>query len=136
MCILLFIKNKWCFTLITGSYAVSGLVVLTTKLLVRRPRPLVALIDIPKSYSFPSGHTLTSIVFYMVLWYLLTKNTNKFNKVVFFTSFILLAVLVGFSRIYLGVHFFSDVMGGLLLAIPCTLMCLNIISKNFGEKLK
>lgn len=136
VCILLFIKNKWYFTLITGSYTISGLVVLTSKLLVRRPRPLVALIDIPKSYSFPSGHTLTSIVFYMVLWYLLTKNTNRFNKAVFFSLFILLAILVGFSRIYLGVHFFSDVIGGLILSIPCTLMCLNIINKNFGEKLK
>ena len=136
VCILLFIKNKWYFTLITGSYTISGLVVLISKLLVRRPRPLVALIDIPKSYSFPSGHTLTSILFYMVLWYLLTKNTNRFNKAVFFSLFILLAILVGFSRIYLGVHFFSDVIGGLILSIPCTLMCLNIINKNFGEKLK
>ena len=136
VCILLFIKNKWYFTLITGSYTISGLVVLISKLLVRRPRPLVALIDIPKSHSFPSGHTLTSILFYMVLWYLLTKNTNRFNKAVFFSLFILLAILVGFSRIYLGVHFFSDVIGGLILSIPCTLMCLNIINKNFGEKLK
>ena len=136
VCILLFIKNKWYFTLITGSYTISGLVVLISKLLVRRSRPLVALIDIPKSYSFPSGHTLTSILFYMVLWYLLTKNTNRFNKAVFFSLFILLAILVGFSRIYLGVHFFSDVIGGLILSIPCTLMCLNIINKNFGEKLK
>ncbi len=135
VCILVLIKNKWYFTLITGSYAVSGFVVLISKLLIRRPRPLVALIDIPNSYSFPSGHTLTSIVFYIVLWYLLTKNTNKFNKIVFFTLFILLAIIIGFTRIYLGVHFFSDVMGGILLAIPCVLMCLNIISKNFEEKL-
>lgn len=136
VCILLFVKNRWYFTLLTGSYVVSGLAVLVTKLLVRRPRPLVALIEIPKSYSFPSGHTLTSIVFYMVLWHLLTKNTNTFNKVIFFISFILLAILIGFSRIYLGVHFFTDVMGGLILAIPCTLMCINIINKNFEDKLK
>lgn len=135
VCILLFIKNKWYFYLITGSYALSGLVVGISKNLIKRPRPLQALIDIPKSYSFPSGHTLTSIVFYMLLWYLLTKHTNNFNKIIFFISFTLLAFLVGFSRVYLGVHYFSDVIGGLLLSIPCTLMCINIIDKNFSEKL-
>lgn len=136
VCILIFIKNKWYFGLLAGSYSVSGLTVLVSKLIVRRPRPLNALIEIPKSYSFPSGHTLTSIVFYMILWHLVTKNTNTFNRIIFFMSFTILAVLIGFSRVYLGVHFFSDVMGGLILAIPCTLMCINIIDKNFEDKLK
>lgn len=135
VCIFLFVKNKWYFKLIAGSYLFSGLIVLITKLLIRRPRPLVALITIPNSYSFPSGHTLTSIVFYILLWYIVTKNTNNFIKIVYFSSFVILAILIGFSRIYLGVHFFSDVIGGLLFAIPCTLMCINIINKNFINKL-
>ena len=92
VCIFLFVKNKWYFKLIAGSYLFSGLIVLITKLLIRRPRPLVALITIPNSYSFPSGHTLTSIVFYMLLWYIVTKNTNNFIKIVYFSSFVILAI--------------------------------------------
>ena len=105
------------------------------KNIFRRERPLDIMLVKETGYSFPSGHTLTSIVFYMLLWYIVTKNTNNFIKIVYFSSFVILAILIGFSRIYLGVHFFSDVMGGLLFAIPCTLMCINIINKNFINKL-
>lgn len=135
VCIFLFIKNKWYVFILSGSYLLSGLVVFITKNMVARPRPLEALITIPSSFSFPSGHTLTSIVFYMTLLYLMTENKEPVVKFIFSLLFSFLIVIVAFSRVFLGVHYFSDVIGGLLLGIPCLLCALNIIDKNFKEKL-
>ena len=135
VCIFLFLKNKWYFYLISGSYLFSGIVVFITKNLVQRPRPLEALIRIPSSFSFPSGHTLTSLVFYMTLFYLMTEKSNTVVRLIFGLLFCLLICVVAFSRVCLGVHFFSDVMGGFILGIPCLLCSINIIEKNFKEKL-
>lgn len=135
VCILLLVKNKLYSYILSVNYAVVGLITFAIKSIIMRPRPLVALIEIPSSYSFPSGHTLTSIFFYILLWYLITLNKNNKIKISLFILFSLLALLVSFSRIYLGVHYFSDVMGGIIYSIPCLLCTLNIINKNFKEKL-
>ena len=135
VCIFLIIKNKWYFYILSSSYLLSGIVVFITKILVARPRPLEALIKIPSSYSFPSGHTLTSLIFYMTLFYLMTEKSNKLIRITFGLLFCFLIVVVAFSRVCLGVHFFSDVVGGFILGVPCLLCCLNIIEKNFKEKL-
>ena len=135
VCIFLIIKNKWYFYILSSSYWLSGIVVFITKILVARPRPLEALIKIPSSYSFPSGHTLTSLIFYMTLFYLMTEKSNKLIRITFGLLFCFLIVVVAFSRVCLGVHFFSDVVGGFILGMPCLLCCINIIEKNFKEKL-
>ena len=135
VCIFLIIKNKWYFYTLSSSYLLSGIVVFITKTLVARPRPLEALIKIPSSYSFPSGHTLTSLIFYMTLFYLMTEKSNKLIRITFGLLFCFLIVVVAFSRVCLGVHFFSDVVGGFILGMPCLLCCINIIEKNFKEKL-
>ena len=135
VCIFLIIKNKWYFYILSSSYLLSGIVVFITKILVARPRPLEALIKIPSSYSFPSGHTLTSLIFYMTLFYLMTEKSNKLIRITFGLLFCFLIVVVAFSRVCLGVHFFSDVVGGFILGMPCLLCCINIIEKNFKENL-
>lgn len=135
VCIFLLVKNKLYSYILIVNYAVIGLITFIVKSIIMRPRPLVALIEIPLSYSFPSGHTLTSIFFYILLWYLITLNKNNKIKIPLFILFSLLAILVSFSRIYLGVHYFSDVMGGIIYSIPCLLCTLNILNKNFKEKL-
>lgn len=129
VCIFLFIKNKKYFLILSSGYVFSGLIVLVSKLLIQRPRPINALIDIPKSFSFPSGHTLTSIVFYITLWYLLTYKSNKNTKIITFIITLFIVILIGISRIYLGVHYFSDVVGGIILAIPILFMIINISKK-------
>ena len=135
VCIFLINKNKWYSYLLAGGYGLSGMIALIFKTAISRPRPLEALIKIPSSFSFPSGNTFTSIVFYSFLCYLLTVQSEKIKKTVFYIFFIVIALIISISRIYLGVHYFSDVVGGMLLAIPCVLMLINIVEKNFKEKL-
>ena len=136
VCIFTFIKNKYYFYILTCGYVFSGVLTYFIKYIVLRPRPLEALISIPSSYSFPSGHTMTSLVFYCLLCYLLTiKSSNKI-KLISFIFATTIVCLIAYSRIYLGVHYFSDVLGGYLIGIPCLMMIINIIENNFREKLK
>lgn len=135
VCIFIFLKNKWVIVLQSGCYAVSGIITYISKLLAGRPRPIDSLANIPKSYSFPSGHTLTSIVFYFMLIYLLTYKLEKKKRIIILTITLLLTLSIPFSRVYLRVHYFSDVLGGLIIGSICLLLFTNIISKNFGDKL-
>ncbi len=66
----------------------------------------------PSSYSFPSGHSQTSLVVYFILTYLLLKNYNGTHRKLYLSLSIVLPVLIMISRIVLGVHFFSDVLMG------------------------
>jgi len=91
------------------------------KFLVARPRPVDMLVEssvinitLPSSYSFPSGHSLLSLIFGFVFLYTLLSYKNKNKNYSYFA--ILFSVLIGFSRIYLGVHYFTDVLAGWLLA--------------------
>ena len=133
--ILLFNNNRWVFILQTCSYGLSGVLVYIFKIIVARPRPIEALINMPKTYSFPSGHTFTSFVFYMILFYLLSYKRTRDEKTIVVVLGAIMAILIAFSRVYLGVHYFSDVIGGFILAIPFVLMIKNIINKNFDKKL-
>ena len=126
VCIFLIIKNKWYFYTLSSSYLLSGIVVFITKILVARPRPLEALIKIPSSYSFPSGHTFFSFGFYsLIIFFILKSRLKKPFKVMLTVIFSFLMLLVPFSRVYLGVHYFTDVMGGLVLGILFLLFFIN-----------
>jgi membrane-associated phospholipid phosphatase len=82
---------------------------------VARPRPdavmdaIVPLIRTPRDYSFPSGHTTVSFAGALVCYRMLPRRYG--------IPALVLAGLIGFSRLYLGVHFPSDVLGGFLVAL-------------------
>ena len=107
--------------ILTSSVTVisSLAIVPAIKSLVDRPRPtpdLVQVMTLSQGESFPSGHATFAVVFYGFLFYLLPSLTS--NRTAVKTLRILLATLIGLttaSRIYLGAHWFSDVIGGLVL---------------------
>lgn len=133
--LLIFVKNKWIFGLQFSSYAFAGAITFIAKTLIARARPLSALISIPKSYSFPSGHTLTSVIFYIMLVYIFTYKCDKKIRLLLIVLTTLFSLCIAISRTYLGVHYFSDIFGGIILSIPTLLLLTNIIDKNFSNKL-
>ena len=90
-----------------------------------RPRPQVVphLTDI-SSASFPSGHSMMSSIAYLTLAALLARATpDRKTKLYFFVVAILLTGLIGFSRLYLGVHFPTDVLAGWCIGCTWAVIC-------------
>jgi undecaprenyl-diphosphatase len=78
----------------------------------KRPQELARRIKLPKSHSFPSGHSLLSAATYPIVAHHLVQNRSLATQAVAHTLAGLTILSVGFSRIYFGVHFPSDVLGG------------------------
>ena len=101
------------------------------KRIVERPRPEGFRIVEELGYSFPSGHSMVSMAFYGLFIYFIYKKVK--NKYIKWTSIILLTlliVLIGISRIYLGVHYASDVLAGFLLSISYLGLFTHVIKDN------
>lgn len=107
------------------------------KFIMQRPRPTEFRIIEEKGYSFPSGHSMVSLAFYGYLIYLIYKYIN--NKHLKRTLIIILSVLIciiGVSRIYLGVHYTSDVLGGFLISFAYLIIYIELVNKFVLEKNK
>jgi undecaprenyl-diphosphatase len=84
----------------------------------QRPRPDVFFGPQPLNYSFPSGHALVSCCFYLALAEILVRDQwPRVRKLAVWTLAVLLTGAIGLSRVYLGVHYPTDVLGGYAAAI-------------------
>jgi membrane-associated phospholipid phosphatase len=105
------------------------------KRILQRPRPNEFRIIEETGYSFPSGHSMVSMAFYGYLIYLIYKYVkNKYIKWGFITLLSILIVSIGTSRIYLGVHYTSDVLGGFLIAVSYLIIYISGVNKFLIEK--
>lgn len=107
------------------------------KFIMQRPRPTEFRIIEETGYSFPSGHSMVSLAFYGYLIFLIYKYIN--NKHLKRTLIIILSVLIciiGVSRIYLGVHYTSDVLGGFLISFAYLIIYIELVNKFVLEKNK
>jgi membrane-associated phospholipid phosphatase len=110
-----FLRAQWSRAALWLGMDMTGAYVLTVALkqFFERPRPEAFHISNPATYSFPSGHALTSFCFYFVTAGLLTaRMRNRSAKAALWTGAALLVAGIGVSRIYLGVHYPSDVLAG------------------------
>jgi undecaprenyl-diphosphatase len=113
--IVVFLRVRWRYAAIWLSITMAGALALdvTLKDLFHRTRPVAYFIPEPSGYSFPSGHALGSFCFYMLLAGLLTARLrDRTARVLIWIGAALLVAAIGFSRVYLGVHWPTDVIAG------------------------
>lgn len=129
--LLILIKDKKKALTIPANLLLITIINQILKLIIQRPRPIgYRLIEIGE-YSFPSGHAMTSMALYGFLIYLsykLIKNKNL--KIFFITACILIIIIIGISRIYLGVHYCSDVLAGWSISIIYLIIYINILKSH------
>lgn len=135
--IILFFKNKK-YGILTGiNLLVVFLFNLVLKFIFARPRPIDINLIEESGYSFPSAHAMVSTAFYGFIIYLILKsNLSKLNKTIYSVLLTILIVFICITRVYLGVHYASDVLGGAIIATLYTILFTNGVSKYLLDSKK
>lgn len=123
--IVMIIRKSNKLLLVPIASLISAIVNNLIKVIVARERPGINPLVIETTYSFPSGHSMISILFFGTLLYILNRDNYKYKRV--FNIIIPIYILsVGISRIYLGVHYFSDCITGYLISLIVLILLTNI----------
>lgn len=128
---LIVLKNKR-----IGLFMALDLIIITIFQYILKPifgrlRPLGINLIEETNYSFPSGHSLTAMAFYGFIIYLIYKSNLKYKKIyMIFLSVLIL--LIGLSRVYLGVHFITDVLGGFAFSLFYLIIFINITNNKIS----
>ena len=116
---------------------ILGITTITTVLsnqglkhLIKRIRPDHIRLIKQGGYSYPSGHAMISIAVYgFLIYYVLKHVNNKYLKFLITILLLILIISIGLSRIYLGVHYPSDVLGGYLLSLIVLILVIKGVEK-------
>ena len=134
----LFIKKRQWYSIKVPSVAISSLLLMfVLKLIFRRDRPVSPLLQVAKGFSFPSGHALMSVTFYGLLVLIVWENVHQtWLKWTLSVSLVLLIMVIGLSRIYLRVHYASDVLAGFAVGLVWLILSLWVLSKveKYGKR--
>lgn len=135
--ILFFLKKRFLSLMILSSYALSGIIAQILKYFIVEARPAIYLektnypyfiddVTLHNLHSFPSGHAASAFALAAVLSFSM-KNKN------YSILFLLIAVFVGYSRIYLGQHFMDDVLAGSVAGVVSAIVCELFLEKYFRK---
>ena len=102
------------------------------KYLVQRPRPDGFRLISESGYSFPSGHSMVAMAFFgLLIWMVWRYHRRDVMRVVWCALFVLVIVMVGVSRIYLGVHYASDVLAGFCVSLVWLVFYTRVVAPTF-----
>lgn len=122
-------KKKRYVLQITGVLVLSAVSNLLLKKFINRARPLSEHLINVTTLSYPSGHAMSAMAFYGFLMYLIyTFKMNIFLKIGLLIILFLFILSVGLSRIYLGVHFPSDIAGGYMAGLFWVFFCILLLN--------
>jgi membrane-associated phospholipid phosphatase len=114
-----------------GTYGGATVLSEMIKLIIARPRPPIPHLVHVFTFSFPSGHALISLVGYGIAAYHLQYMTSKVRyKIIIAIIWGILVLSIGFSRLYLSVHYFSDVIAGYSIGISWLIVCIRWAEKE------
>lgn len=108
----------------------SGLIINITKNIFLRERPIIGQ-NLLADYSFPSGHTFIAITFYGFLLYLVMKDKESNYKKLKEGVLLFLIITIPLSRLILGVHYLTDVLGGITLGLAYLFFLIIMYESNF-----
>lgn len=129
-------KNYKYIPFIIGNIIIILILNFILKHIYTRPRPEFMLID-EYGYSFPSGHAMVSMAFYgLYIYIIMHLNINKYIKYILSSLILLLILLIGLSRVYLHVHYFSDVIAGFAVSVIYLIFFTKFMRIAAGDGLK
>jgi membrane-associated phospholipid phosphatase len=133
-----FIRKNKRLALRVAIVAISSVLVMSFfKFIFHRVRPENPLVPGITNFSFPSGHSFMAVAFYgLLIWLAAMDMVNKKTERVVMVILILLILAIGFSRIYLRVHYATDVIAGLCMGTAWLFFCLWIADKIEKSKKK
>jgi undecaprenyl-diphosphatase len=114
-----------------GALLLNGLM----KLFFQRPRPQLPWATVLPDYSFPSGHTMNSVAFYLAIAVIVWSIAGRRWGALALVGAVILCTMIGISRIYLGFHYFTDVVGGALAGLSWLLVTYAAFQRGPLERL-
>lgn len=123
-------KHRWYSIKVPVVSLGSFVIMAALKLFFSRPRPDDPVYEAARGFSYPSGHAMSAMTFYGLIIYLVWHNVE--NKIVRWMIIVLLLFfifLIGFSRVYLRVHFASDVLAGFAMGVVWLVISIWIMNK-------
>lgn len=126
---LIVLKNKKIGLFMSLNLTLITLLQYILKPLIGRSRPVGINLVNESSLSFPSGHSLTAMAFYGYIIYLIYKSKLKYKKL-YIILLGLLILLIGLSRIYLGAHYTTDVLGGFTFSLFYLIIFIELTKKR------
>jgi undecaprenyl-diphosphatase len=123
-------KHKW-YSIKIPAISLSTLLLMSLlKQLFNRPRPLIPLMEPARGLSFPSGHAMMSATFFgLIIYFVYRQKINNTLKAVIITLLVLFILSIGLSRIYLRVHYASDVLAGFSMGVIWLTIAVNLLNR-------
>jgi membrane-associated phospholipid phosphatase len=123
-------RQNW-FSIRVAAISLSSLALMfLLKYLFRRKRPLSPLLKAARGLSFPSGHAIMSVAFFGMLIYIIAHTAmTSFLQYTMIVLLVLLILLIGFSRVYLRVHYASDVLAGFIIGLIWLFISLAVLKQ-------
>ncbi len=122
-------RPGWCCAL---NLALAALLNVALKTLIQRPRPEGFRLVEETGFSFPSGHSMAAMAFFgLVIWLIWHYERDRRRRNLLVAVFALIILMIGVSRIYLGVHYASDVLGGFCVSLVWLVLYTRIVVPLF-----